>query len=276
MASKINNQLHEPFQTIQLALWGDPAATSLEQRILNTIVLLAAVASLLALIYNVFWDYPFVQIIISALCLVVNTGAYAYSRITNRWRQLAPGLYVFFLIALSLAWIYTHGSRGSIPYYFFLLFTATILLLERKVRLASIFIMLFSIGMLFYTEQAWPDLIKPYDNDAQRFFDVTITLFICLGINGAIIYIVFAHYLKERNQKDLLLEQAMLARQEIESAFSEIKVLRGYLPICSSCKKIRDDKGYWNQIEVYIRDHSEAEFSHGICPECKEKLYPDL
>ncbi len=57
---------------------------------------------------------------------------------------------------------------------------------------------------------------------------------------------------------------------------SEIKRLRGLLPICSSCKKIRDDKGYWNQIEVYIRDRSDAEFSHGICPECIKKLYPDL
>jgi hypothetical protein len=51
--------------------------------------------------------------------------------------------------------------------------------------------------------------------------------------------------------------------------------LTGFLPICASCKKIRDDKGYWEQVEVYIRDHSEAEFSHGICPECMKKLYPD-
>jgi hypothetical protein len=48
------------------------------------------------------------------------------------------------------------------------------------------------------------------------------------------------------------------------------------LPICASCKKIRDDKGYWKQIESYIRDHSEAEFSHGICPECAEKFYPEI
>jgi len=56
----------------------------------------------------------------------------------------------------------------------------------------------------------------------------------------------------------------------------EIKRLRGMLPICSSCKKIRDDKGYWNQIESYISAHSEAEFSHGICPDCFKKLYPDV
>ena len=62
---------------------------------------------------------------------------------------------------------------------------------------------------------------------------------------------------------------------DLEKALSEIKTLRGFLPICSSCKKIRDDRGYWNQIECYIRKHTEAEFSHSICPECVTRLYPD-
>jgi ABC-type uncharacterized transport system substrate-binding protein len=61
--------------------------------------------------------------------------------------------------------------------------------------------------------------------------------------------------------------------QRLDSALSEVKVLSGLLPICSNCKKIRDDKGYWNQIEVYVHDHSDASFSHGICPECSDTLY---
>lgn len=64
--------------------------------------------------------------------------------------------------------------------------------------------------------------------------------------------------------------------QKLQEAHDKIKILRGILPICASCKKIRDDKGYWNQIESYIRDHSEAKFSHGICPDCAKKLYPEL
>jgi hypothetical protein len=60
---------------------------------------------------------------------------------------------------------------------------------------------------------------------------------------------------------------------ELQKALSEVKKLSGFLPICASCKKIRDDKGYWRQIEAYIRDHSEAEFSHGLCPDCAKKLY---
>jgi DNA-binding response OmpR family regulator len=58
---------------------------------------------------------------------------------------------------------------------------------------------------------------------------------------------------------------------ELEAALAKVKTLSGMLPICASCKKIRDDGGYWRQIESYIRDHSEAEFSHGFCPECARK-----
>lgn len=61
---------------------------------------------------------------------------------------------------------------------------------------------------------------------------------------------------------------------ELKDALEKVKLLSGMLPICSACKKVRDDKGYWNQIEVYIREHSEAEFSHGICPDCAKRLYP--
>ena len=64
--------------------------------------------------------------------------------------------------------------------------------------------------------------------------------------------------------------------EELQNALEKVNLLSGFLPICASCKKIRDDKGYWNQIESYIRDHSEVEFSHGICPECAQELYPQL
>ncbi len=73
---------------------------------------------------------------------------------------------------------------------------------------------------------------------------------------------------REKEKENLILE--------LTEALSEVKKLSGMLPICASCKKIRDDKGYWNQIESYIGDHSEAEFSHGICPDCAKKLYPEF
>jgi hypothetical protein len=64
--------------------------------------------------------------------------------------------------------------------------------------------------------------------------------------------------------------------KRLQDALDQIKVLSGILPICSSCKRIRDDRGCWNQLEIYIKENSEAVFSHGICPDCAKKIYPEL
>ncbi|NJD56519.1 MAG: PAS domain S-box protein [Nitrospirae bacterium] len=78
----------------------------------------------------------------------------------------------------------------------------------------------------------------------------------------------------DRRKKTEAEKEALI--QQLQEALKQVKTLRGFLPICSSCKKIRDDRGYWNQIESYIKEHSEAEFSHSICPACARKLYPDI
>lgn len=84
------------------------------------------------------------------------------------------------------------------------------------------------------------------------------------------IYLRLDQKVKERTSE---LEEA---NRKLQEALTKVKTLSGFIPICASCKKIRDDKGYWNQIEAYIQKHSNAEFSHGICPECLKKLYPEF
>lgn len=76
----------------------------------------------------------------------------------------------------------------------------------------------------------------------------------------------------ERRQIEMERENIL---NSLQKAFEEIKTLKGIIPICAECKKIRDDKGYWNQLESYIQKHSGASFSHGMCPECSDKLYGD-
>ena len=74
-------------------------------------------------------------------------------------------------------------------------------------------------------------------------------------------------------RKDLYERRRLIA--ELQQTLGEVKQLSGLLPVCASCKKIRDDNGNWKQMESYISDHSEVLFSHGICPECIERLYPE-
>jgi PAS domain S-box-containing protein len=63
--------------------------------------------------------------------------------------------------------------------------------------------------------------------------------------------------------------------KDLKTALVHVRTLSGLLPICANCKKIRDDQGYWTQIESYIRDHSQAQFTHGVCPECAERFFPE-
>jgi DNA-binding response OmpR family regulator len=73
---------------------------------------------------------------------------------------------------------------------------------------------------------------------------------------------------KERRQQELILQ--------LQEALAEIKTLKGFIPICASCKKIRDDEGYWNQLEIYLSKHTDAVFSHGLCPDCAEQYWVEI
>ena len=72
-----------------------------------------------------------------------------------------------------------------------------------------------------------------------------------------------------------LYELAEERAQKLEKAYKELKILRGIIPICSACKKIRNDEGYWEQVDSFITEHSEAMFTHGMCPECSETWFAD-
>ena len=84
-----------------------------------------------------------------------------------------------------------------------------------------------------------------------------------------------ASFVDITRRKQTEMEREDLIRK-LQTALVKIKTLRGLVPICASCKKIRDDQGFWHQVEVYVRDHTEANFSHSICPACAKELYPEL
>jgi len=81
---------------------------------------------------------------------------------------------------------------------------------------------------------------------------------------------------KEMDCRKTREEELRRSNEELQKALRDVKVLRGLIPICASCKKIRNDGGFWQQLEEYIGEHSEAEFSHGICQPCVKKLYPGV
>ena len=149
----------------------------------------------------------------------------------------------------------------------------------------------FSINQLNYRVGVVPlfdagereigDMIILYDvTEHLSSFKKTILLIVSYSaLAGLLLFIIFSVFLGKLESQIVdyqnNLEQIVKDRtRELTDALSEIKTLRGIIPICSNCKQIRDDEGIWSQIETYIRDHSEAKFTHGICPKCAQKLYP--
>jgi transcriptional regulator with GAF, ATPase, and Fis domain len=115
-------------------------------------------------------------------------------------------------------------------------------------------------------------VLEMVDVEADRFTETDLELAELLG-SAAAAAIENAR-LYEQARQDVKTQERLV--DELEKALGQVKALSGLLPICASCKKIRDDQGYWQDVAVYIRDHSEAEFSHGLCPDCAEALYPGL
>jgi hypothetical protein len=96
----------------------------------------------------------------------------------------------------------------------------------------------------------------------------TVSIFLVF----ALLFFAVRRWREARKSEKVAVERS----EELEKALSEVRRLRGLITICSVCKRVRNDDGFWQQIEVYIRDHSEAEFSHGICRDCAKKLYPEF
>jgi len=121
-----------------------------------------------------------------------------------------------------------------------------------------------------YAKNKADSFMQRSERSQERVENISVPL-VLMGVflSGVIAFFTVRYVLK--------VEKALLhERYELQKALSEVKTLRGFLPICSSCKKIRDDTGYWNQLEAYIHNHTEAQLSHSICPDCAEKLYPVL
>ncbi|NQT23868.1 response regulator [candidate division KSB1 bacterium] len=108
--------------------------------------------------------------------------------------------------------------------------------------------------------------------DIVKGFEVGGVDYVTKPVNAQVLLARVRTHVSLKRTRD---EQKVLIKK-LQNSLAEIKTLSGLVPMCAHCKKIRDDEGYWEKVEVYIEEHSEAQFSHGICPECKDELYPEL
>ena len=215
------------------------------------------------------------QLIIVVLLLVITILMFLPARVLeHNW---FTGTLVVGDTALTTTIIYLSGNASSdlyVTYFLIVLIAAFTTSLKQLIGLSSILCLAYG-GILYF------ELNQSGSVDESHLLRIPILLIM------AAFYGVFAEMVrKERKQKAGLIDHIAALKQaeeererligELQEALASIKTLSGLLPICYSCKQIRDDKGYWNQIEAYIGKHTEAEFTHGICPACAKALYPDL
>ncbi len=166
-------------------------------------------------------------------------------------------------------------ARPILLMFFLPAFSFGMLRLNLKQYLATAALILIGYGSVLAMESRHP--LPGFDFRAQLFlFSLFAIILVWISFFGS-----FTSGLMDQLRREKLAAQLAHAEKEklvseLNDTLAKVKTLRGLLPICSSCKKIRDDKGYWNRIESYISQHSDLEFSHGICPDCKARLYPDL
>ena len=254
----------------------------LEHRCYNGVCLIAAVGCLMATVINTLIDIP---LAITMATLIIGVSyLWLYTR-SRQSRTYTPNLWIYLTsgtVLLVMTWFFNGGINGSdILVSMAALVAMTVVLKSR--HFLTIFTLFFPImSLLFLAEYLYPELVSTYTNRGQRFLDIYFTFAVCTLVISIIIVLIIKSHNTEKSRLDranLRLKDQMevlnRTNAELEDALAQVRTLSGLLPICASCKRIRDDRGYWNQIEIYIKNHSQAEFSHGICPECSEKLYGD-
>ncbi len=257
-------------------LLGNEKTNSLENRVFNVVGILVILIGIFTALLNYFSGNPIREMVISLVVIAAAIVFYIASIKFYKDRYLRIPMALFFLGILSIAWITNQGSQGNTPLFFIILFVASVIILPFPYKVLVLGLSFAVVIALLMVERYNPTVILPYLSESHRFLDVSVSLIISLIINTLLVHLVVKEYQKERVRSEMLYKQTLRDKAAIEQALANIKILEGILPVCSFCKKIRDENNEWQAIEHYISSHSQAEFTHGFCPDCVKKHYPDF
>lgn len=270
-------------QHIENVVLGSSDGLSLEHRCYHGACLAAGLGCMLAVIFNAIGAMPLPITLATAMIGLVYLWLYFKSR---RSAVYQPVLWLYIISGVTLlvvTWLYNGGINGSGTFVSMVALVAMTVVLQRRRFVATVAIFFPVMSVLFMVEYLFPDTVRGYSSPGQRFLDVYFSFAISTAVIFIIIALILESHDREKNKLDKskrLLEEKMqlLSRtnMDLEEALGKIQTLNGLLPICASCKKIRDDAGYWDRIESYIERHSQAVFTHSLCPDCAEKRYPHL
>lgn len=199
----------------------------------------------------------------------------------GRW--LVWCLFAMLTSAMVLFWYLMGGFLGATTLVAIAIVTAIPALLEGRERHVALGGMFLIITTIFFIEYNHPALISGYPDEQSHQRDIYFTLILMGSAMSLLMALVVYSYQRQRERTEVLNGALQTANAELEErnrelvhAFEEIVVLRGIIPICSHCKKVRNDDGFYEAVEHYIHRHSEADFSHTVCPDCMQEHYPEV
>lgn len=204
-----------------------------------------------------------IDVILVSLCIV--------SQIAIRYFDADTAIYraTYFIVCLLFFYSISVGiGKETILYYIFAMPPLLFFYFGKREGTFWVLLFILGIGISMFAPWIFNRHSFDYFNSSRFYITISIVILTSYGIESA--RHTFSKLLDEKNQA-LLKENVRLER-----ALNEIKTLSGLIPICANCKKVRNDQGYWEQVETYIMEHSSADFSHSVCPECVDILYPEF
>ena len=246
---------------------------SLDVRIFNWVCLLVIFTGFATGALNVLVSNPMIELVYSITVIAVGCSCWLLSIKFHQSRRLRIPLVLFLLILLTSVWLTNQGYEGSTPYYLILLFNLAVIIVPASYRWYLFAVLLLWVLALYVAASAYPSLVRNYISPSVRFYDLGVSFFSCVAISALFFWLILREYENERDKNERLVQQSLDDQAILEELLSEINALKGILPICSYCKKIRDENDKWHSMEHYISSRSEAQFSHGLCPDCGKKHY---
>ena len=235
----------------------------------RTLLILSSSLAFIAILVFIYFDYQKGQIkevyINVFMCLVIVVGNICVFKYNLDRAAYFVGIN---LVNTALSFDVSIGAGDGGGLFWLPIMPLLIFFFLERIEaiFSAVFFFICSTVLLSY-----PNLFNTYQYDINTGIRYLIALFfiniIAYGLEAS--RYRYSKYLEESNN------ELKSNKEKLEEALSNVKTLSGLVPICANCKKIRDDSGYWNQIETYVQKHSEAEFSHGMCPDCSEEFYGD-
>lgn len=207
------------------------------------------------------------EFIADLVVLSVLLGGLAAIRLTQQ--EMPIFRTVIFLICLNFYYAIGIGAgEETVLFWAFFMPPLFFYFFGKREGMAWGFIFFISIGLLMLTAPFFNGHVYPKVVLSRFLISFPVVTIVCFGLESS--RDLFSRLLDNKNQ------QLIKEKDELKKALKEINTLNGLIPICAGCKNIRNDEGYWERVETYIEARSSADFTHGLCPSCTKRLYPNL